>query len=130
MLNIVARDTPFKVIVGEIKLPVNVRLTAVAVPVKFGLANGAFKFNTVCVAVEIGLFTSDVLSTLPNPTIVLVTPATVPVKVGLAIGAFNAIELITVVEKLASLPSAVANSLSVSNEAGAESTKLDTLLLT
>ena len=47
MLNIVARDTPFKVIVGEIKLPVNVKLTPVAVPVNVGLANGAFKFNAV-----------------------------------------------------------------------------------
>jgi hypothetical protein len=48
---------------------------------------GAFKFNAVCVAVDIGLFKSEVLSTLPNPTILLVIPDTVPVNVGLANGA-------------------------------------------
>ena len=46
-----------------------------------------FKFNAVCVAVDTGLFASDVLSTLPKPTILLVIPETVPVNVGLANGA-------------------------------------------
>ena len=50
----------------------------------------AFKFNAVCVAAEIGLLASEVLSTLPKPTIVLSIPDTVPVKVGDAKGAFNA----------------------------------------
>jgi hypothetical protein len=47
------------------------------VPVKVGDAKGAFKSKAVCVAVEIGLFTSDVLSTFPNPT----SPLTIPVGV-------------------------------------------------
>ena len=51
---------------------------------------GAFKFNAVCVNVDIGLLASEVLSTLPNPTIVLVIPDTVPVNVGEAKFAFNA----------------------------------------
>ena len=47
------------------------------VPLKAGDAKGAFKSKAVCVAVEIGLFTSDVLSTFPNPT----SPLTIPVGV-------------------------------------------------
>ena len=43
--------------------------------------------KAVCVAVDTGLLASDVLSTLPRPTIALVTPETVPVNVGEAIGA-------------------------------------------
>jgi hypothetical protein len=39
------------------------------VPVNVGLANGAFKSNAACCAAETGLFTSDVLSTLDNPTV-------------------------------------------------------------
>ena len=42
-----------------------------------------------CVALEIGLLASVVLSTLPRPTIALVIPLTAPVKVGLASGAFE-----------------------------------------
>ena len=66
-------------------------------PVKVGLASGAFAFRAVVsafsanaanCAVEIGLPVSLVLSTLPRPTIDLVMPPTVPVKVGLASGAF------------------------------------------
>ena len=73
------------------------------VPVNVGEAKFAFRFNDAstlpmlafksrafCVAVEIGLFASDVLSALANPTILFVMPPTVPVKVGLLIGAFNA----------------------------------------
>ena len=45
-------------------------------------------FNAVWVAVEMGLLTSDVLSTLPSPIIFLSIPETVPVNVGLLIGAF------------------------------------------
>ena len=61
-------------------------------PVNAGLALGASKFSAVWVAVDIGLLASEVLLTLPNPTIAAVIPLTVPVKVGLASGAnkFNA----------------------------------------
>ena len=59
------------------------------VPVNVGLASGAFKSNAVWVAVETGLLASEVLFTLPKPTIVEVTPDTVPVNVGFAIGAFK-----------------------------------------
>ena len=41
----------------------------------------AFKFIAVCVAVDIGLFKSGVLSTSPKPIIPFVIPFTVPVKV-------------------------------------------------
>ena len=41
-----------------------------------------------CVALEIGLLASVVLSTLPSPTMDLAMPLTVPVKVGLANGDF------------------------------------------
>ncbi len=57
------------------------------VPVKVGLAKGAFELRAYCVALEIGLLASAVLSTLPSPTIDVVMPLTVPVKVGLAKGA-------------------------------------------
>ena len=40
-------------------------------------------------AVEIGLLASDVLFTLPNPTMAAVMPETVPVKVGDALSAFK-----------------------------------------
>ena len=89
MFNIVERATPFKVIVGVIKLPDNVKLIALAAPVRFGLANGAFKFSAVCVNVEISLSKSVVLFTLLRPTIVAVMPATVPENVGLANDAFK-----------------------------------------
>ena len=59
MFNIVARDTPFKVMVGVVKFPDNVKLTALAVPVKFGLANGAFVPINVAMVVE-------KLGSLPN----------------------------------------------------------------
>ena len=54
---------------------------------KVGLASGALASSAVCVKVEMGLPRSEVLSTLPKPTIALVIPVTVPVKVGLARGA-------------------------------------------
>ena len=41
------------------------------VPVNVGEASGAFRSNAVCVAEEIGLSESEVLSTLPRPTDVL-----------------------------------------------------------
>ena len=78
--------------------PIIAFVTPVTVPVNIGLANGASRDSTVCalvisaviaacVAVEIGLLASEVLSTSDNPTIAFVIPLIVPVKVGLAIGA-------------------------------------------
>ena len=52
-------------------------------------ANASFKSNAVWVAVEIGLFKSLVLSTLPRPIIALVIPLTVPVNDGELISAFS-----------------------------------------
>ena len=43
------------------------------VPVNVGLANGAFKFNAVCVAVLIGSPDGDVLATFPKPMDAAVT---------------------------------------------------------
>ena len=60
----------------------------VTVPVNAGLAFGANKFNAFCVKVEIGLLASDVLLTLPRPTIAAVMPLTVPENVGLAFVAY------------------------------------------
>ena len=88
-------------------------------PVRTALARGAFKSNAACAAVEMGLAASEVLFTLPKPTMVAVIPLTVPVKVGFAIGAFVAIVVVTLVAKLASLPSATANSFKVSRAPGA-----------
>ena len=62
----------------------------IVAPVNTGFDNGANKFSAVCVAVEIGLAKSVVLSTLFNPTVVLVIPDTVPVNVGFASGANEA----------------------------------------
>ena len=59
------------------------------VPVKVGLAKGAFASKAFCIAVEIGLSLSAVLSTLSRPTMDFVIPVTAPVKVGLALGAFD-----------------------------------------
>ena len=58
--NAVAETVPVAEMAPEIMVPVNV-----------GEASGAFKSNAVCVAVEIGLSESEVLSTLPRPTDVL-----------------------------------------------------------
>jgi len=55
---------------------------------------------------------------------------TSPVNVGLAIGAFVAILFVIVVLKLASSPRAAANSLSVFNVPGAESTKFEMAVVT
>ena len=62
---------------------------AIGVPVKVGEAKVAFKSNADWVAVEIGLLRSEVLSTLPRPTILFVMPPTVPVNVGFAKFAFK-----------------------------------------
>ena len=58
-------------------------------PVNAGLALGASKFSAVWVAVDIGLLASEVLLTLPNPTMAAVMPLTVPVNVGLAFVAYE-----------------------------------------
>jgi hypothetical protein len=62
---------------------------AASVPVNVGLASGANKFNAVWVAVDIGLLASEVLLTLPRPTMAAVMPLTVPVNVGLAFVAYE-----------------------------------------
>ena len=62
------------------------------------------------------------LEIVPVLVIALAPIARVPVSVPPARGSFAAIEFVTVVEKLASSPSAAANSLSVFNVPGAEST--------
>ena len=62
--------------------PVLVNNEVVNVPVKVGDAKLDFKFNAVVVAVDTGLFKSDVSSTLDKPIIDFVIPLTVPVKVG------------------------------------------------
>ena len=49
-------------------------------PVKVGLAIGAFASRAFCVAVEMGFEASVVLSTLPRPTAPLDTPDIIPVK--------------------------------------------------
>ena len=66
-----------------------VAVGAAGVPVNVGEAKGDFKSNAVWVAVLIGLFASEVLLTLPRPTMLCVIPDTVPVNVGEANGAFK-----------------------------------------
>ena len=86
---------------GMVSAPVKV-----TAPVKLGLATGASKFNAVCVALDIGLRRSVVLSTFASPTCVLVTPDTVPVKLGLAFGA-NKFSAVCVAEDTGLLASEV-----------------------
>ena len=93
--------------------------TPITVPVKVGLAIGAFASKAVCVRLEMGSPTSVVLSTFPRPTAALDTPITVPVKVGLSSGAFDAKLLATVLAKELSSLSAVASWFSVLRVAGA-----------
>ena len=57
-------------------------------PEKVGLAVFAFELNAVVTAVDIGLFKSEVLSTLFNPTIAFVIPLTAPVNLAPASEAF------------------------------------------
>ena len=107
-----------------------VAVGALGVPVRRALARGAFKSNAACAAVEMGFAASEVLFTLPKPTMVAVIPPTVPVKVGFAIGAFVAIVVATLVAKLASLPSAADNSFKVFRVSGAPAIRSDTTFFT
>jgi len=88
-------------------------------PVKDGAARGALspraELNPV---LTIDPFTNK----LPLNEASALETKKVPVKDGDALGAFNPIELVTVVENAASLPSAVANSFNVSNVPGALAT--------
>ena len=68
------------------KVAVSARCNNKLVSVIFNLAS-----NAVCVKVEIGLFKSEVLSALDNPTMDFEIPTTVPVNVGDSIGAFKSI---------------------------------------
>ena len=56
---------------------------------KVGEAVLAFKLKAAEVAVETGLFASEVLSTFPRPTMAFDIPETVPVNVGEALSAFK-----------------------------------------
>ena len=59
------------------------------VPVNVAPERLALSFNALCVAVETGLSASEVLFTLPNPTMVAVIPLTVPVNVAPERSAFK-----------------------------------------
>jgi hypothetical protein len=61
-------------VLSQLPKPTTSFVMPATVPVKVGLARGAFKFRAVCVAVETGLFKSEVLSQLPKPTIAFVIP--------------------------------------------------------
>ena len=79
--------------------------------------------------------TSPLISNCPavksiSPAKVAEVPANAPVNVPPASGSLAAILFVTVVAKFGSSPSAAANSFSVSNVDGAESTKLDTAVFT
>lgn len=78
--------------VGKVGVPVKVGESIVAFKAKELVTSDAFALalNAVVVAALMGLFASEVLSTLAKPTIVLVIPPTVPVNVGDSIGAFKA----------------------------------------
>ena len=92
--------------------------------------SGWYVFNAVWTAVEMGLLRSLVLFTFPSPTMDAVIPATVPVNVGLLVGAFAAMSVAIEVEKFGSLPSAAANSFSVSSRGGAAFTMFATAVST
>ncbi len=62
-----ASDTNSVVAICVVLVP-NAAVGAAGVPVKVGEASGDLRSNADCVAVEIGLLASDVLSTLPRPT--------------------------------------------------------------
>ena len=62
----------------------------VTVPVKAGLASGAFVASKLVTADVVGLLASEVLSTFPRLTIALLRPPTVPENVGFSNGAFAA----------------------------------------
>ena len=104
--------------------------TSLRESVSFRIANPALSTPGIC---PFTLNTSD-----PAPCevkVILAVPddgliANAPVIVPPANGSFAAIELVTVVEKLASSPIAAASSLSVSKAEGAEATRLDTAVLT
>ena len=57
-------------IIPEVTVPAG----SVTVPVNVGDSSGAFRSSADCVAVEIGLFASDVLLTFESPTSDFVIP--------------------------------------------------------
>ena len=81
VVNVGAAELLVNITCGAVNKVFTVKFVAVAVPVKAGLANGAFKFSSVVVAVDTGLAASLVLSTLPRLTMAFEIPPTVPVKV-------------------------------------------------
>ena len=77
------------------KLVETVKLAAVAIPVKAGLAKGAFKFKAVVVAFSPKAVNTLVVPASKLPETVKLTAVAVPVKAGLAKGAFRAREVFT-----------------------------------
>ena len=71
-------------VVQASKVPEIVKLTAVAVPVKAGLAKGAFKFKAVVVAFSPKAVNTLVAPTNKLPETVKSTAVAAPVKIGLA----------------------------------------------
>ena len=67
-----------KALFGTVTVPVAVRFAHVKVPVNVGDALFDFRSSAVCVAVDIGLSRSDVLSTFSSPNCVTVIPRSVP----------------------------------------------------
>ena len=74
-------DNPTVVFVNPFTVPENIVIPDKVVLNKEDPDKLDFEFNAACVADEIALLRSLVLSTLPNPTVVLVNPFTVPLKV-------------------------------------------------
>jgi hypothetical protein len=68
---IVASLAAATAVAPDANAPTCAAVIPVGVPVKAGLFKGAFKLSAVCVAEDIGLFASLVLSTFPRPTNVL-----------------------------------------------------------
>ena len=95
------------------------------------LVTPSIKFNSAAVAVTRVLFKNKPVSVPVCPETFKFFPVppiiTSPVKVAPAKAAFAAIELVTVVEKLASSFNAAANSFNVSNVPGASLTNVSTL---
>ena len=86
------------------------------------LVTPSIKFNSAAVAVTRELFKNKPASTPLCPIRFKSFPVAIvtsPVKSAPANGAFAAIEVVTVVEKLALSPNAAANSFNVSNASGA-----------
>ena len=85
-----------KALFGTVTVPLAVRFAHVKVPVNVGDALFDFKSSAVCVAVEIGLFRSDVLSTFSSPNCVTVIPRSVPAYMNTPEGLCNPLDGVNV----------------------------------